>query len=341
MTISASVSRQFGRSQLSGGEVLVCLVGYPGEAAIAPSRLAGANIARQVALVAIEDLLIARWVTKYLNSSAGRTVLLAPVVGSAQQVINLVDLKKTPVPVLPREQLGALVDLLESQDRAVQATEDLLSAKREQKRGLMQEILTGRRRFPGFEGDWKMVALGDVAHIKTGAKDNQDKVADGKYPFFVRSKEVERIDTFSYDREAILVPGEGGIGSIFHYICGPFEAHQRVYVISDFAHSISGKYIHYAMQQFFARHAMRNSLKAAVDSLRLPTFKAFQFSCPTSKSEQEKVVHVFSALDTEITYLQFLADQLREQKRGLMQRLFSGDLDLSKLSPATATDVPA
>ena len=242
-----------------------------------------------------------------------------------------------PKTELDRNRAGGLIA---SVSNAIQTTESLIAAKREQKRGLMQELLTGRRRFPGFGGDWKQCRLGDIATIGTGSRDNQDKVVDGKFPFFVRSATIERIDSFSYDTEAVLVPGEGGIGSIFHYINGKFEAHQRVYVIRDFATSVNPRFVYYAMRSGFRKQAVRNSVKAAVDSLRLPTFKSFSFPCPEDRHEQDAIANTLDYLDTELTHLESLAAQLREQKRGLMQRLFSGDLDLSKLN-AIAEEVSA
>ena len=63
-------------------------------------------------------------------------------------------------------------------------------------------------------------------------KNNQDKVEKRSLSFFVRSQIVESINTYSFDGEAILVPGEGNIGKIFHYINGKFDFHQRVYKIA-------------------------------------------------------------------------------------------------------------
>lgn len=228
-------------------------------------------------------------------------------------------------------------------DHAIQAAEDLITAKLEFKRGLMQELLTGKRRFPGFSGEWRDQRLGDVARIGTGSRDNQDKVAGGEYPFFVRSQHVERIDSYSYDCDAVLVPGEGGVGSIFHYVQGKFEAHQRVYVIREFADSVCPKFIYYAITNGFGRQAKRHSVKAAVDSLRLPTFQSFSFPCPTECDEQRRVSRFFSLLDTEISHLQALAENLRDQKRGLMQRVFSGEIDLPELAgnAGAETEVPA
>ena len=59
-------------------------------------------------------------------------------------------------------------------------------------------------RSPGFSGGWEEKKLGEVCKIKTGNKDTQDRVDNGRYPFFVRSNTVERIDSYSFDGEAIL-----------------------------------------------------------------------------------------------------------------------------------------
>ena len=83
-------------------------------------------------------------------------------------------------------------------------------------------------------GEQETKRFGDIAHIKTGSRNNQDKVENGEYPFFVRSATVERINSYSFEGEAILVPGEGDIGNIFHYTIGRFDVHQRVYKISNF-----------------------------------------------------------------------------------------------------------
>ena len=80
------------------------------------------------------------------------------------------------------------------------------------------------------------------AAIKTGKRNTQDNLEDGQYPFFVRSQNVERINSYSFEGEAILTAGDGvGTGKIFHYIDGRFDFHQRVYRISDFSSRLSAK----------------------------------------------------------------------------------------------------
>ena len=102
---------------------------------------------------------------------------------------------------------------------------------------------------------WGLCRLKFLASIKTGGRDTENKVDDGKYPFFVRSQTVERIDTYSYDGEAVLTAGDGvGVAKVFHYENGKFDFHQRVYRFSNFR-DILGKY-------FF--HYVRNHLKHEV-----------------------------------------------------------------------------
>jgi type I restriction enzyme S subunit len=166
--------------------------------------------------------------------------------------------------------------------------------------------------------------LGDIAKINTGKKDNQDKNTDGKYPFFVRSKNIERINSYSFDGEAILVPGEGKIGEIFHYINGKFDYHQRVYKISDFRINIvSAKYLHQYFKQFFIKEAVRNSVKATVDSLRLPTFTNMNIHLP-SFDEQTAIANILQTADKEIELEKAKLEKLKEEKKGLMQRLLIG-----------------
>lgn len=166
--------------------------------------------------------------------------------------------------------------------------------------------------------------LGSVARIKTGARDNQDKLAHGAYPFFVRSDTVERIDSYSHEGEAILVPGEGRIGEIFHYINGKFDVHQRVYKISDFTSTVSARYVYYYMTLFFGEHAMQNTVKATVDSLRMPTFTSFELRLPPLRAEQDRVVEALGDVDELIATLERLIAKKQAIKQGMMQQLLTG-----------------
>jgi type I restriction enzyme S subunit len=168
---------------------------------------------------------------------------------------------------------------------------------------------------------WEQRKLGELTHIKTGASDVQDAVDDGEYPFFVRSDTVERSSKYLFDGEAILIPGEGRLGDIYHYINGKFDYHQRVYKISDFDENVDGKFILYTMQSNFKKHAMRHTVKATVDSLRLPMLTEYQLMVPEYK-EQQSIGRFFDAISNLITLHQRKLEHLQVQKAGLQQNVY-------------------
>ena len=236
------------------------------------------------------------------------------------------------IPPLPEQKRIAAV--LSNADKLIANVEKQIAKKRAIKQGAMQELLTGKKRLPGFSGEWRSLYLGSIADIRTGKRNGDEQKTDGMYPFFVRSQSVYRIDSYSYDGEAIIIPGEGGIGSIFHYINGRFDFHQRVYKVSDFPCNISCQYVYYYMKQFFGKYALQNTVKATVDSLRLPTFQNFTVNMPASLDEQQAIAKVLSGMDAEIANLERKLEKLKLIKQGMMQDLLTGKVRL-KQNPET------
>lgn len=176
--------------------------------------------------------------------------------------------------------------------------------------------------------DWEVKKIGEISNICTGKKNNEDKVQNGKYPFFVRSQQVERINSYAFDGEAIIIPGEGNIGEIFHYINGKFDWHQRVYKISNFDDNYSAKYLFFYLKLFFGKYALINTVKATVDSLRLPTFQNFIIKSPKDKDEQTAIATVLSDMDEYILSLEQLIAKKKAIKQGAMQNLLTGKIRL-------------
>ncbi|AFO86751.1 restriction endonuclease subunit S [Phaeobacter inhibens] len=134
-TISAEVSNQYKRTILRGGELLVSLVGNPGEVALVPSHMAGLNIARQVAMVRLSNQINSKFLMYFLMSPMGRSALGAQAIGSVQSVINLRDLKRVEVPNIERstqdkiaEILGTLDDKIELNRRMNETLEEMARA---------------------------------------------------------------------------------------------------------------------------------------------------------------------------------------------------------------------
>lgn len=231
--------------------------------------------------------------------------------------------KAVPVLLPPLEKQKKIAEILSLWDKAIEQTKELIAYKEKQKKGLMQALLTGKKRLNGFTDEWKTVKLGEICSITTGNKNNEDKIENGIYPFFVRSKQIEKINSYSYDGEAILVPGDGNIGDIYHYINGKFDFHQRVYKISDFK-SIYAKFLFYNIQLFFKKRAISQTSKATVNSLRMDTFTQYNVFIPYNVAEQKAIADILSSADKEIELLNKQLELYTEQKKGLMQNLLTG-----------------
>ena len=142
----------------------------------------------------------------------------------------------------------------------------------------------------------------EIAEIGTGSSNRVDANKDGLYPFFVRSKDVLKINDFEFDEEAIIIPGEGGIGDIFHYIKGKYALHQRAYRIHFFIKELNVKFAYYYMIAQFKSFIFSKAVNATVTSIRKPMIEKFKLPIPPLPVQEEivKVLDAFTALEAEL-----------------------------------------
>lgn len=246
----------------------------------------------------------------------------------------------------------AIANALSDVDALLSELEKLIAKKQAIKTATMQQLLTGKTRLPQFafysdinstegavEGkrkgtkpselgeipeDWEVNKIGSVVSITTGSRNTQDKLAEGQYPFFVRSQTIERINTYSFDGEAVLTAGDGvGTGKIFHYINGKFDYHQRVYLMYNFGEKIDGYYFYIYFSNFFYDRIMSMTAKSSVDSVRREMIADMFISLP-SKEEQTTIATILSDMDNEIQTLEQRLSKTRQIKQGMMQELLTG-----------------
>lgn len=141
-----------------------------------------------------------------------------------------------------------------------------------------------------------------LAEIGTGSSDRKDSAEDGKYPFYVRSKDVLRINSFEYDEEAIVIPGEGGIGEIFHYVSGKYALHQRAYRIHPTTEKLSTRFLYYYMFANFKSFIMQKAVSATVTSIRKPMIEKFEIPVPPLEIQNEivRILDNFTELEEEL-----------------------------------------
>ena len=144
--------------------------------------------------------------------------------------------------------------------------------------------------------EWK--TLGEVAEIGTGKSNRQDEAEDGLYPFYVRSKNILRSSTYQFDETAIIIPGEGGIGDIFHYTEGKYALHQRAYRIKVNAENeLFPKFLFYYMTNAFKPFILARCVGATATSIRKPMLADFPIPLPPL-SEQRRIVDILDRFDT-------------------------------------------
>ena len=171
-----------------------------------------------------------------------------------------------------------------------------------------------------------------MAEVTTGDKDTQNKINDGIYPFFVRSQTVEKINSYSFDGEAILTSGDGvGVGKNFHYINGKFDFHQRVYCLHGFKKEINGKFVFHYFSEKFNRRVMQLSAKNSVDSVRRSMITDMPISTP-SLNEQTKIANFLSEIDEKIAQLTQKRELLTQNKKGMMQKILNQEIRFKEFS---------
>lgn len=174
---------------------------------------------------------------------------------------------------------------------------------------------------------WKLVRTRYLCNLCTGSKDTINRVDDGKYPFYVRSPKVERIDTYSFDGEAILMAGDGvGAGKVFHYAVGKFDFHQRVYNFHNFKH-VLGKFFYNYISNNFKYIIEEGGAKNTVDSVRLYMIQNFMTTVPPLEEQMEICNYIEQkekVFDTSISNAQHQIELLQEYKQSLITEVVTG-----------------
>lgn len=195
-TITQEVSDQYKRTQLKGGELVISLVGNPGEVAIVPQELKGANLARQVGVVRLRNDIEKRFVKYFLISPLGKERLFAKSVGSVQQVINLSDLRDLEIYLPDAETQRRIADILSALDEKIELNRQTNATLEAIAQSIFREWFV-EFNFPGATGEiieselemipkgWKVGKLkdfGDIVCGKTPSKANPNYFG-GEIPF--------------------------------------------------------------------------------------------------------------------------------------------------------------
>ena len=243
----------------------------------------------------------------------------------------------------PRGEQDAIVSYLDERtakiDAAIAQQQKMIDLLNERKQIIINHAVTkglnpnAKMKDSGVEwiGEvpehWEVMRMRYLCSITTGNKDTINRVDDGLYPFYVRSPKVERINTYSYDGEAVLMAGDGvGAGKVFHYVNGKFDYHQRVYNFYNIK-KIKAKLLYYYMKSHFRYVIEQLSAKSTVDSVRLNMIQDFMVVIPSMQEQLDLIEYLDSQmknLDDSISMFENQISLLQERKQIIINEVVTG-----------------
>ena len=176
---------------------------------------------------------------------------------------------------------------------------------------------------------WSRTKLKSLLDIKTGKKDVNASDENGKYPFFTCASEPHKINTYTYDCEALLVAGNGIVGNTQYYN-GKFDAYQRTYILYQFRNVLSVSFIKHYIQGLLKTHLADKSNGSVIDFIKVGDLRDFIVSLPPLE-EQQKIAQYLDtktqAMDSVISKKQQLVEKLKLAKQALITETVTKGLD--------------
>lgn len=278
-----------------------------------------------------------KYVLEYINYDLFRKIAINRSTGSTRGRIGLTDLKTIPLALPPLKEQEKIAEVLTTWDKAISKQTELLEVKELQKKALMQKLLSGEVRFSGFSDEWEEIRLGK--YIKEISKKNKENVelvlsVTNKHGFIAQKdyfeKEVASKDTsnykivkkgnFAYNPSRINV---GSLGLLEEYEIGILSP---MYVIFECLKGLDKQYLNYWLNTHNFTGNLSKFLSGSVrDSLAFNDMKLMKIKLP-SLPEQQKIAEVLSLADDEINLLKNELEELKLQKKALMQKLLTGEV---------------
>mgnify|MGYP000492318539 CR=1 FL=1 len=251
----------------------------------------------------------------------------------SQPKLNKAECEKLPIAVPSYEVQKRIGEILSTWDETIETLEKLITAKEKLKKGLMQQLLTGKKRLPGFEGEWETKRLGAYfdERVERGFNDLEllSVSKEGVHSQSTSDKrDISNKDKSKYKRVCKgdiayntmrMWQGRSALSSL-EGIVSP------AYTILSPKKDTSSRFFAYLFKLPEVVHLFyRNSYGLVSDTLncKYKDFKIIKVVAPTFK-EQEAIADVFDLLDSEIKMVEKKRVLIAQQKKGLMQQLLTG-----------------
>lgn len=295
-----------------------------------------------------------KWLFYFLSSEPIRYRLSKLATGTSGSMKNITkdELLTLPIKIPPYLEQQKIAQILTTWDKAIEKLEALIAAKQKRKKALMQQLLTGNKRFAEFvksEGiqktkfgtmpsDWQYMHISDVAKqfsVKNNAGHNLPVLSCTKHYGLVDSLAYFGKQIFSEDTSTYKVVLRNSFAYATNHIEEGSIGYQNLYdkalispmyTVFQTKENINDKFLYRLLKTELYRHIFEVNTSASVDrrgSLRWDQFSAIKIPVP-SIPEQQNIASFFAVTDKEIQTHQKQLSTLKQQKKGLMQQLLTG-----------------
>ena len=333
------------RTALKNGDILISITAELGKIGLVPNGFGTAFINQHLALVRLKTATASSTFVAYALSSKKLNQKLNSLNDAgAKAGLNLSTIRSIPILLPPLPEQKKIAAILSTWDRAIEGTEKLLANSQQQKKALMQQLLTGKKRLPGFMGEWVCHKLGEIAgFLKGKGLSKADINPKGKTPcIHYGSLFTEQPSTIT-ETKTLTNTFKGAVFSKKNDVLMPTSdvtpaglavasAIQKdnvllgndILIIRPNSERLYGP---------FLSRIIRNSKKkilsfatgTTVFHLYASDMKGFQLLVPPVP-EQKAIAAVLSTADEEITALESDLSRLRQEKKALMQQLLTGKI---------------
>lgn len=267
--------------------------------------------------------------------------------GTAQPKLNKKTCEKIPVAKPSFKEQHAIATALSDVDALIAALDKLIVKKCAIKTAVMQQLLTGKKRLPGFSGPWKVINMDKHSVLKArigwqGLK-TDEYLENGEY-FLVTGTDFLNgrinwgncfcVDQWRYAQDKniqlknddVLITKDGTIGKIGYvdYLPGPATLNSGVFVIRPIGEAYYPLFLYYVLSsEVFDEFLRKLQAGSTISHLYQKDFVNFEFVAPDIK-EQKAIAETLSDMDTEITALESRLNKTQAIKQGMMQELLTG-----------------
>ena len=224
---------------------------------------------------------------------------------------------KLPLPDDSDEQ-QAIAAALSDADGVVAGLERVIAKKRLIKQGAMQDLLTARRRLPGFSGEWEVKRLGDALTVRHGRSQKEVEHPTGEYPILATGGQIGTATKFLCDKPSVLIGRKGTI-DVPRFMDTPFWSVDTLFY-TDVHSGYDARFLFYV---FLIVDWMSYNEASGVPSLNAKTIENIEVQIPEC-DEQQAIAAVLSDMDAEIQTLEARLTKARAVKEGMRQNRLTG-----------------